>query len=380
MADIIFAEQAISGFSYLSMLKAYVVETETIITFEIGKTYTVEWDNNVYECVAQDTDSYEEGSISIGNLASYGFSGNEEPFAIVAGAEFAVFISFDESETHTVAIYSGVLEEETPNEPTEETVAGANIVLFDRNGNEVTYEGIETVTFNTDVKGETATYTHGTTVSEVPVELDLSGGNQSVKAETGKLIKSVVIKKPETLLAENIKKGVEVAGIEGTLIGEGVSKTVSPDFSEGDMKVVPDAETLLSEVVIQKPEELVPENILDGVNIGGILGIHKDKIEMENMEIELDVSEGDQSISAPEGYVVKTAVIKKPETMIPENIKKNTSIAGVKGILNSIEDVVTAEEMNALLVEENMGNAYRFIGETTENYINGDIYVVEESV
>lgn len=40
-------------------------------------------------------------------------------------------------------------------------------------------------------------------------------------------------------------------------------------------------------------------------------------------------------------------------------------------------DVATEAEMTALLVEANVGKAYRFTGATTYNYINGDIYIVE---
>ena len=44
-----------------------------------------------------------------------------------------------------------------------------------------------------------------------------------------------------------------------------------------------------------------------------------------------------------------------------------------------ITDIGTEEEMNALLVSENIGNIYRFVGETTDMYVNGDIYIVEET-
>lgn len=35
-------------------------------------------------------------------------------------------------------------------------------------------------------------------------------------------------------------------------------------------------------------------------------------------------------------------------------------------------------EMSALLVEKNIGNIYLYTGETSENFINGQIYVVVE--
>ena len=55
--------------------------------------------------------------------------------------------------------------------------------------------------------------------------------------------------------------------------GESVSKTVEPDFSAGDMAVaIPDGE-LVKELTIKKPETLIPENIAAGVNIADIIGI-----------------------------------------------------------------------------------------------------------
>lgn len=49
---------------------------------------------------------------------------------------------------------------------------------------------------------------------------------------------------------------------------------------------------------------------------------------------------------------------------------------GKKGLV----EVTTAAEMNALLVEANVGKAYKFVGTTDDTYTNGDIYVVEEKI
>ena len=52
---------------------------------------------------------------------------------------------------------------------------------------------------------------------------------------------------------------------------------------------------------------------------------------VESVEVEADFSDGDMQISAPDGYLVKSAVIKKPETLKPENIAKDVEIAGITG-------------------------------------------------
>ena len=51
----------------------------------------------------------------------------------------------------------------------------------------------------------------------------------------------------------------------------------------------------------------------------------------ENMEVPLDFSNGDMRIEAPNGTAVKSAIIQKPDTLIPENIAKDVEIAGIVG-------------------------------------------------
>lgn len=52
---------------------------------------------------------------------------------------------------------------------------------------------------------------------------------------------------------------------------------------------------------------------------------------IEGLDVPVDFSNGDQVIAAPDGYVVKSATIKKPDTLIPENIAKDIDIAGIVG-------------------------------------------------
>lgn len=40
--------------------------------------------------------------------------------------------------------------------------------------------------------------------------------------------------------------------------------------------------------------------------------------------------------------------------------------------------VKTSEQMDSLLVEENIGNVYEYVGTTNEKYVNGAFYIVEE--
>lgn len=52
---------------------------------------------------------------------------------------------------------------------------------------------------------------------------------------------------------------------------------------------------------------------------------------LDSITIEPDFSEGDMTVNAPDGYLVKSAVIVKPENLKPENIAKDEVVAGVVG-------------------------------------------------
>lgn len=134
MAEIILAEQTIDGFSYMETYGAYVeLRDGETIPLKVGNTYTVIWDGTKYECVGQDTNDLEEGSVTVGNLASFDLSGNGEPFAVVGGPEGVVYLSFEEDESHTVAIYDGVLEEDNGGEEVGKVIFAEQVLPFSKN-------------------------------------------------------------------------------------------------------------------------------------------------------------------------------------------------------------------------------------------------------
>lgn len=69
---------------------------------------------------------------------------------------------------------------------------------------------------------------------------------------------------------------------------------------------------------------------------------------------------------------------------ITDLIKSNEIVDLIKSIGDSgtisIQEINSATEMTKLLASENIGSVYKYVGETTEKYINGDIYVVEENI
>lgn len=134
----------------------YNNEVSPVIT--TGNTYTVIWDGDYHECVAKEWTGT-QGDVSIDfivlgnlNIRDTAEENTGEPFFYMYAPAFtsANFLTLETDASHVVSLYDGVLEQPVP-----ETV---NLVLLDRNGNPVTYEGIKTVSFNT-ADGKIATFT-----------------------------------------------------------------------------------------------------------------------------------------------------------------------------------------------------------------------------
>lgn len=82
-----------------------------------------------------------------------------------------------------------------------------------------------------------------TPTEEKTVDLAMALGNQTINPTSGKTLSQVVVKKPATMLPENIKKDVNIGGVTGTLEPQTApklqSKTVTPTKSQ--QSVSPDS-------------------------------------------------------------------------------------------------------------------------------------------
>lgn len=287
--EVIFERQTIREFAFNEAFQAFVYIMDVFpFTMMVGESYIVEWEGETHPCIVQDASAVMPGTLAIGNLSlnpAWGGTGNNEPFIIGASSEgWGIFITLDpEPQTeYEVAIYK-----EVADEPEPET-AGATIILKDRSGIDVVYDGIKTVTFDTTTEGEQVTFTLGVEQTGLEVELNLKDGDQTVKADSGKLLKALTIKKPESLQPKNIRKGENVCGVEGELIGDteeitvGESEGAIPiDFTKDYQEILPSSEDkVISKVIIEKPKNLKPENIAEDVIIGGLIGTHKSNAEL----------------------------------------------------------------------------------------------------
>lgn len=192
----------------------------------------------------------------------------------------------------------------------------ADIYLKDANGEKQLYTGIKSVSFDGATEGQQETFIqpewqdktvtvtqNGTAevepdsgydgLSKVTVDVDVptttletlttsivfQGDEQIMKtaAPSGVSYSEVDIVRPQTLIPENIKENVQIAGIVGTYVGGGETqeteeKTVVLDMEMGDQVVLPTEGKLLSKVTVTKPASLVSDNIRIMENIGGVVG------------------------------------------------------------------------------------------------------------
>lgn len=149
-----------------------------------------------------------------------------------------------------------------------------NIKLKGQTGEVLTYEDVERVYFDSaDKEGEVVYYTHGKVLEGVFIEPDFADGDQVISVPDGSLVKEATILKPSALRPENIRAGTNVAGVVGELIGDTEELTVDLDMAEGGQVITPSAEgKVLSKVIVNRPETMVPNNIRAGIDIGGVVG------------------------------------------------------------------------------------------------------------
>lgn len=281
MADVILAEQTLEGFAELpDRAGIYVFQQEgKLFSLTVGEKYSVTWNGASYECTAQDV---EGAATALGNLYYETLEITDdtgEPFLIFTiSAEFAendtgvtVIYTTDTDSSNTIEISS--LEDEDTENVGETT--GVSITLYNRTGVATTYDNVETLTTDTPDAENGATFTYGVAVENAEYTLDFTEGNQKVSLEKGQLLKEFTMVKPENLLPEYIKKNIEVAGVVGEFAGDETEKTVELNMADGEQIIEADEDTVMTKITVKKPDTLLPENILNGIDIGGVLGTYQ---------------------------------------------------------------------------------------------------------
>lgn len=126
--------------------------------------------------------------------------------------------------------------------------------------------------------------------------------------------------------------------------GEAVDNVqIVPDFSSGDHTLKMPAGEMARSAVVKKPDSLIPGNIKAGETVAGITGEYEGEVpETEELTVPADFTAGDMVLVPAEGKYLEQATVTKPEKLIPENIAEGVNIAGIIGTLASGNNVKIA--------------------------------------
>lgn len=216
---------------------------------------------------------------------------------------------------------------------------------------------------------EGKTFSEVTVITDVPskeeeakeVDLAMDSGNQTINPTSGKTLSQVVVKKPATMLPENIKKDVNIGGVTGTLEPQTApklqTKTVTPTKSQ--QSVSPDSgyDGLSGVTVNAIPDNyVIPSGAVDITtngthNVSGkaTANVNVPSKEEETKTVDLNMASGNQTITPTSGKVLSQVVVKKPATLVAGNVKKGVDIGGITGTLETQKE----EEVGTATITEN---------------------------
>lgn len=84
----------------------------------------------------------------------------------------------------------------------------------------------------------------------------------------------------------------------------------------------------------------------------------------------------DVSLTVKNEYIKANVNVK--ESIAPSVSYTSTLTQQYREAVGRAIEVSSASSMDSLLVEENIGRVYKYIGDTTETYTNGQYYIIEE--
>lgn len=143
-----------------------------------------------------------------------------------------------------------------------------------------------------------------TPTQEKTVDLAMASGNQVISPDAGKNLSKVTVTKPSTLVAGNIKTGVSIGGVTGTLEAkkDEEAKTVDLAMASGNQTITPTSGKVLSQVVVKKPATLIAGNIKKDVNIGGVTGTLEPQTAPKLQTKTVTPTKSQQNVSPDSGY------------------------------------------------------------------------------
>lgn len=214
------------------------------------------------------------------------------------------------------------------------SINSVDIKLLNGSKQEIVYEDVETITIPKATGSGVETFTAGVPLGENDVQIapDFSSGDMVIGAPTGYVVRGATIVKPSGM-EDVIALGESLMGVSGRYVTPGTSLGVSLNFSSGDMSFLASSAERWNRVDVFKPATLLSENVKKGVDIAGITGTFVTPGTTKS--VTLDFSSGDMSIAAVGDERWNQIDIFKPATLLPENIVEGAEIAGIIGTYNA---------------------------------------------
>ena len=163
-------------------------------------------------------------------------------------------------------------------------------------------------------------------------------------AFSGGTVRAVTADIDKNIVSNNIREGVTVLGVEGTLKEVKPEETFNVQPTTVEQTITPTAGSVFSRGTVKAvtsdiDPNIAPENIKSGVTILGVVGSHKGEKPEETFNIQPTTS--DQTITPNEGSVFSGGTVKAVTSGIdsniqPENIREGVSILGVEGTLKDV--------------------------------------------
>lgn len=147
----------------------------------------------------------------------------------------------------------------------------------------------------------------------------------TIAVSSGGLI-TVTSKQTEGYVKAGTKTPIKQLDVQG-------SKTITPSTSS--QTAVSAYKFTTGAVTVAGDTNLTAANIKAGTKIFGVTGTHAGQKTEQTKTVDLSMASGNQVISPDSGKVLSKVTITKPDTLIPENIKKDITIGGVVGTLES---------------------------------------------
>lgn len=271
--DLVFSSAGIEGLYLWQTIPAAVSLTE-------GEEYTVVWDDTQHKCTAIAANFNGVDGLGLGNFALAGLGEDtEEPFLFGSAVDgsFSACYTTERDATNKLAIYQGI--EDDAGE-TEETHAPNDVVILNYSQTPVNYDAVPKVWLTHPDSTEEAPvlvpFTYGELLEDTEIAPDFSAGDMKISIPDGSLVKEATILKPEALIPENVRYGVNIGGIAGKFLGDTEEVEVELSMADGDQVILPSADgKSLSKVTVKKPDTLIPTNIAKDVEIGGVTGTHE---------------------------------------------------------------------------------------------------------